>query len=112
MSNCIDFEAFHSNYGNLVEIEKKIAMAFIGEASNMVGEFEAALASGDEKKIRFHSHTMKGASANVFASPLVEGFKQIENYDGAHLLPFAREKFTELKPAIEVALQELRDFLS
>lgn len=111
MKNFVDFEAFHENYGEIAEIEKKIAAAFILEAEKLSPVVAAAVQDKEEDQIRFYAHTLKGASANIFAEDLVSGFKEIEVYQGTDFFEFTRKKMTELEQITKQVVEELQAFL-
>ena len=93
-----------SRVGGDDELLKDIALLFLEDYPQVLGELKTALAAGDAHKAERSAHSIKGSVANFGAPEAVAAALAIEQFGRAGSLDAARVAL----PRLEAALAALR----
>ena len=103
----IEMEGLLENMAGDEELVKEILDTFKEDAASIVESLRTAINEGHNNEAQLHSHSLKGASANVKATELYTVAKELNDYYKASQFDKAPECFKRVEAAYERLLNEL-----
>jgi HPt (histidine-containing phosphotransfer) domain-containing protein len=86
-----------------------MAALFMEDTPTLLGEMQAALASGDSKTVARGAHRLKGAVANFEAAEITELAARLERTAHGGDLQGSQGLFQQLKSDLDAFQRELQD---
>ena len=93
------------------ELAAEIAAVYLIEAAKLQQEIASALERGDAEALRYHAHSIKGATGNIGNEPLHEVAFQLEQSGREGNLARGAEVFPEFQRLLAATNTELQRFL-
>lgn len=106
----LDLEAFLENMSGDQELAKEILRGFSADASSLMNSLTIAVGSNDHVTAKLHSHSLKGAAANVKADELYEAAKNLNDCYKNSQIAKVQEAFCQVQAAYERLQKKLAGY--
>ncbi len=111
-ASMIDIEAARKQLGGCADsVLSELAKVLVSECESRVDEIHKAIAEEDFEVAGRSAHALKGAASLFAATSIIDPLKSIEAAARENDLATAREQFTELEPAVDLVMEQLRAFV-
>jgi two-component system sensor histidine kinase/response regulator len=106
-ADSLDREVALTRVGGDLELLKEIAVLFLENYQEWLGELRQATAQGDAQMVERTAHGLKGSVANFGARKAVEAALTLENLGRGRNLTGAAESLAALEAALETLRGDL-----